>query len=91
MPSSFRQIIGASPSTVSASSGNTALLVIDAQGTYATGSPLAITGVEQAQTVIGELVEKYRKVSEVNQFEQSCARTAEISTAPPFFLRPAHL
>lgn len=62
MPKSFRQTIGLSPSTVDVSSGS-ALLVIDPQRTYATGGPLAITGIDASQAVISDLVEKYRKVS----------------------------
>ncbi|KAM0787819.1 hypothetical protein ACM66B_003873 [Microbotryomycetes sp. NB124-2] len=62
-PPAFRQLIGLSPSEVSASSGNTALVVIDAQGTYNTGAPLAISGIDAAQGVIAQLVDKYRKAN----------------------------
>ena len=62
-PKSFRELIGLSPSTVSASSGTTALVVIDAQGTYAPSGGLAISGVEAAQKEIAGLVAVYRKVS----------------------------
>lgn len=63
MAKSFRQTIGLSPSQVDTSSGSTALLVIDAQQSYDTGAPLAITGIDEAQAVIKSLVEKYRQVS----------------------------
>ncbi|KAK4049118.1 hypothetical protein OIO90_005588 [Microbotryomycetes sp. JL221] len=60
-PTSFRQLIGLSPSQVSASSGQTALIVVDAQGTYNSGAPLAITGIDAAQKTIAQLVTKYRE------------------------------
>lgn len=62
-PKSFRQTIGLAPSSVKASSGTTALIVIDAQGTYAPEGGLAISGVEEAQKEIAGAVAKYRQVS----------------------------
>lgn len=72
-PKSFRQTIGVSPSTVSASSGTTALLVIDSQGTYNTGAPLEISNLDASQAVIKDLVAKYRKVS--FRYTALCSRT----------------
>lgn len=59
---SFRQIIGVGPSPVSASSGTTALVVIDPQGSYAKGGGLEITGIDAAQAAISSAVDTYRKV-----------------------------
>ncbi|KAL8276746.1 hypothetical protein RQP46_010855 [Phenoliferia psychrophenolica] len=60
-PKSFRTLIGLSPSTVTASAAGTALVIIDAQGTYAPTGGLAISGVEAAQKEIAGLVATYRK------------------------------
>lgn len=59
-PQSFRQLIGISPSSVRASAPGTALIVIDAQGTYAPDGGLAITGVAESQKVIAQLVDRFR-------------------------------
>lgn len=60
LPNSFRQLLGLQPSTVSPSAdGQSALLVIDTQNTYASG-PLAIDQVETRQKAISSVVEKYR-------------------------------
>lgn len=72
-PLSFRQTIGLSPSTVSASSGSTALIVIDAQGTYAPGAPLEISGFVEAQAAIATAVDKYRKANAPVIFVQHTA------------------
>jgi nicotinamidase-related amidase len=63
VPKSFRQLGGASDSSVSLSSGTTALLVIDPQNSYATGSPLEISHIETRQKVISGLVDNYRKAN----------------------------
>ncbi|KAF9886738.1 hypothetical protein FE257_011115 [Aspergillus nanangensis] len=56
-PPSFRQLIGVSPSSVSAP--NSTLVIIDAQNEYASGS-LKIDGVAESRKVIAGLLEKYR-------------------------------
>ncbi|UZJ52414.1 hypothetical protein CBS101457_001734 [Exobasidium rhododendri] len=61
VPKSFRQLGGATPSSVSVSSGTTALIVIDPQKSYASGAPLAISQVETRQKVISGIVDEYRK------------------------------
>jgi nicotinamidase-related amidase len=53
-------MVGISPSDVSASSGTSALLVIDPQKTYSNG-PLKISEIETRQKVISGLVDKYRE------------------------------
>ncbi|BFZ63320.1 hypothetical protein YB2330_004442 [Saitoella coloradoensis] len=57
MALSFRQILGASPSTVNISTS--ALLIIDAQNEYAEGK-LKIHDIESSRPKIKELLEKYR-------------------------------
>lgn len=61
LPKSFRETIGLSPSNVKISSNKSALIVIDSQGTYSTGSPLEISNFKSSQVKIAEVVEKYRK------------------------------
>jgi nicotinamidase-related amidase len=56
-PSSFRSLLGISPSTASPS--DSALLIIDAQNEYKNGA-LAVTNAEASGTVIASLLEKYR-------------------------------
>ncbi|KAK4702973.1 hypothetical protein P7C70_g3246, partial [Phenoliferia sp. Uapishka_3] len=72
-PKSFRALIGLSPSTVTASSGSTALIIIDAQGTYAPSGGLAISGVEAAQKEIAGLVSVYRKNASYDRDSQAGA------------------
>ncbi|KAJ7248436.1 putative Isochorismatase family hydrolase [Mycena rebaudengoi] len=60
-PKSFRQLIGVGPSTVSASSSSSALIVIDAQQTYSSTGVLAISGIDAAQKTIASTVDKFRK------------------------------
>jgi nicotinamidase-related amidase len=57
MAQSFRQIIGVPPSTASPS--DSALIIIDAQKEYASGS-LKVTNAEASGKVIASLLEKYR-------------------------------
>lgn len=66
-PQSFRQMAGIPASSVSASSDSTALLVIDAQTSYAQGAPLAISGVDAAQAQIAKLVSVFRKAGRAGQ------------------------
>lgn len=61
VPKSFRQMAGIPASRVSASSGTTALLVIDPQKSYAEGSPLEISQVQTHQKVISGLVDKFHQ------------------------------
>ncbi|OIW30038.1 isochorismatase [Coniochaeta ligniaria NRRL 30616] len=56
-PSSFRQLIGAPPSTASAS--DSTLIIIDAQNEYAEGS-LKVRDVDSSRAVIASLLAKYR-------------------------------
>ncbi|KAF2008944.1 Isochorismatase hydrolase [Aaosphaeria arxii CBS 175.79] len=58
MASSFRQLLGVPPST--ASTTDSALVIIDAQNEYSTGK-LAVTNAETSGKVIADLLEKYRK------------------------------
>lgn len=79
-PKSFRQTIGLGPSSVSASSGTTALLVIDAQGSYAPEGGLAISGVDEAQKEIAGAVAKYRQVSREQRRRREEALTDPMSS-----------
>lgn len=54
---SFRQIVGASPS--SASPSNSTLIIIDAQNEYASGK-LAVTNASSSRKAIAALLQKYR-------------------------------
>lgn len=54
---SFRQIVGASPSTASPS--NSTLIIIDAQNEYASGK-LAVTNASSSRKAIAALLQKYR-------------------------------
>lgn len=60
MAQSFRQLLGVPPSTASPS--DSALLIIDAQNEYASGS-LKVTNAEASGKVIASLLEKYRAVN----------------------------
>lgn len=55
---SFREIVGAGPSTVSAK--NSALVIIDAQNEYSKGK-LAVSNVDSSRKVIAKVLEHYRK------------------------------
>lgn len=55
---SFRQLLGVTPST--ASTSDSALIIIDAQNEYAKGI-LKVTNAEASGAVISSLLEKYRK------------------------------
>jgi nicotinamidase-related amidase len=57
MAKSFRQLLGVPPST--ASTSDSALLLIDAQNEYASGH-LKVTNAEVSGKVIASLLEKYR-------------------------------
>merc|ERR1712000_694967 len=57
MASSFRSILGASPSK--ASTDDSVLLIIDAQNEYASGK-LAVRDVDASRAKIASLLEKYR-------------------------------
>ena len=60
LPYSLRQLLRLQPSTVTPSTdGQSALLVIDAQNTYASG-PLVIGQIDTCQKVTSSVVEKYR-------------------------------
>ena len=59
MAQSFRQIVGAAPSTASSSSKETALIIIDAQNEYAHGL-LKVVSPEQKMGGIAGLLEKFR-------------------------------
>jgi nicotinamidase-related amidase len=61
VPKSFRQMAGIPASKVTASSGTTALIVIDPQKSYDTGSPLEISEINTRQKVISSVVDKYRE------------------------------
>lgn len=61
VPKSFRQMAGIPASKVTASSGTSALLVIDPQKSYDTGSPLEISDIDARQKVISGVVDKYRE------------------------------
>lgn len=54
---SFRQIVGASPSTASPS--NSTLIIIDAQNEYAEGK-LKVTNADSSRKAIASLLQKYR-------------------------------
>lgn len=54
---SFREIIGAAPST--ASTNDSTLVIIDAQNEYAEGK-LKVSGVEFSRKAIADLLKKYR-------------------------------
>ncbi|KAJ7508333.1 Isochorismatase-like protein [Mycena galericulata] len=56
-PKSFRNIVGASPST--ATTTDSVLIIIDAQNEYAVGE-LAVTGLETSRPAIGALLQRYR-------------------------------
>ena len=58
MAQSFRQIVGASPST--ASTSDSTLVIIDAQNEYAEGK-LAVSNHAETRKAISALLEKYRK------------------------------
>jgi hypothetical protein len=60
-PKSFRQLLGLTPSNVTASSPSTALIIIDAQQSYSSTGLLAISGIDEAQKVIASTVGKFRK------------------------------
>ena len=55
---SFRQLLGVTPST--ASTSDSALIIIDAQNEYAEGK-LKVTNADTSGAVIASLLEKYRK------------------------------
>jgi len=57
---SFRQLLGVPPST--ASTSDSALIIIDAQNEYASGK-LTVTNAETSGAVIASLLEKYRKAN----------------------------
>lgn len=57
---SFRQIVGASPS--SASPVNSILVIIDAQNEYAKGK-LKVTNAASSRKAIADLLKKYRDVN----------------------------
>lgn len=57
MVSTFRQLLGVQPST--ASTSDSALLIIDAQNEYVSGK-LTVTNAEDSGKVIAGLLEKYR-------------------------------
>lgn len=57
MAQSFRQLVGAQPSTASPS--DSVLLIIDAQGEYEKGA-LKVTNADASGKVIASLLEKYR-------------------------------
>lgn len=57
---SFRQIVGASPS--SASPSNSTLIIIDAQNEYAEGK-LAVTNASSSRKAIASLLQKYRSAN----------------------------
>ena len=61
VPQSFRQMAGMADSSVTASSGDSALLVIDPQKSYDKGSPLEISEIDTRQKAIAGVVDKYRK------------------------------
>lgn len=54
---SFRQLVGVAPST--ASPGDSALVIVDAQNEYAAGK-LKVVNVEASRKVIASLLQKYR-------------------------------
>ena len=54
---SFRQIVGAGPSTASAS--DSTLIIIDAQNEYASGK-LAVTNASSSRSAIASLLQRYR-------------------------------
>jgi nicotinamidase-related amidase len=54
---SFRSILGVQPST--ASTGDSTLVIIDAQNEYASGK-LRVSGVETSRAVIASVLQKYR-------------------------------
>ncbi|KAK5110603.1 phospholipase C type enzyme [Meristemomyces frigidus] len=58
MAQSFRQIVGAGPSTASPS--NSTLVIIDAQNEYAEGK-LKVSNAPETRKAIAALLEKYRK------------------------------
>ncbi len=60
MAQSFRQIIGASPSTASPS--DSTLVIIDAQNEYAEGK-LAVSNHASTRKAISSLLEKYRSAN----------------------------
>jgi nicotinamidase-related amidase len=60
MVSSFRQLLGVSPSNASPS--DSALIIIDAQNEYSSGK-LAVTNAEASGKVIASLLEKYRSAN----------------------------
>jgi len=57
---SFRQIVGAAPSTASPS--NSTLIIIDAQNEYADGK-LAVTNASASRKAIASLLQKYRSAN----------------------------
>lgn len=57
---SFRDLLGIPPST--ASTSDSALVIIDAQNEYASGA-LTVTNAEASGKVIADLLEKYRKAN----------------------------
>lgn len=54
---SFRSIVGVQPST--ASTSDSALIIIDAQNEYADGK-LAVSNVKSSRKAIGDLLQRYR-------------------------------
>jgi nicotinamidase-related amidase len=59
-PSSFRDLLGMPAST--ASTSDSALVIIDAQNEYASGA-LTVTNAEASGKVIANLLEKYRSAN----------------------------
>lgn len=55
---SFRDLLGVPPST--ASTSDSALIIIDAQNEYASGA-LTVTNAESSGKIIADLLEKYRQ------------------------------
>lgn len=60
MTKSFRELLGQSPST--ASTSDSALVIIDAQNEYASGA-LTVTNAASSSKAIAELLERYRKAN----------------------------
>ena len=58
-PKSFRALLGVQPSTVSSTSPNSALIIIDAQNEYVTGH-LKTVNVATTRKAIAGLLERYR-------------------------------
>lgn len=74
VPTSFRQTIGLSPSTVSLSSTTkSALIIIDSQGTYAPGAPLEISNFNSSQAAMLKAINLYRNANSPVIFIQHSA------------------